>query len=91
MQAAGKWGLTDSWDETPAFVAFFGAVFFTALLFWSLVMRLPWLKAGLLSSCVISMVHGSVVSIYGVQLLWQWKSLDLDMPNTPQQVGAPLP
>ena len=86
-QQAGKW-LGESWEEIPAFVAFFLACFLAALAFWSRVVRLPLEKASLLSSCTMSLVHALVVDIVGYQLLQDWKTFDLDMANTPKQVGC---
>lgn len=88
-EAAGKhFGLTDAWDETPAFVAFFTAFFLVSLAFWSLVARQPWKKAGLMASCIMSTIHGTVISVWGLRLLreWDWKAFNLDTPNTRQQV-----
>lgn len=83
---AAAW-LGDSWDETPGFVLFFALLFIASLGFWSLVYRLPMQKASLLSSCVMSSVHGTIVSVVGFKLLREWKSFDLDIENTREQVG----
>lgn len=64
---------------------FFALLFIAALGFWSLVYRLPMQKASLLSSCVMSSVHGTIVSVVGFKLLREWKSFDLDIENTREQ------
>lgn len=74
-------------------MAAFVVTFLAAFLFWRFAFHLPAAKAAMLSSSTMGAVEGAVVSVLGVQLLWDpagsatWSVLNLDLPNTPGQAS----
>lgn len=81
-------GLGDQWADVPGFTLLFGAIFLAAIPFWYCLVGLEWKKATMLASCAMSSVHGLLSALGAYEQMLQWRTLEVDQPNTREQVNG---